>query len=504
MSYVLSIDIGTTTVKAALVSADGKIVNQSITESPVERPEEGAVEHNPALLIERLIDVCGKAVQGHASRVKVIVPNSYQFGLVLLDPSGKVIHGISTLLDTRVCKSWAKFQAAFDAGEVYEQTGCPSFIQYPLARLFHLKNDKPDLFARIGRILSSKDFITLSFCGELLAETSTNAASQFLNVKTLEWSDLILKKLSLTADQFPVTCDGGSTMPMIRREIAESIGLPAPVPFLLGVYDGGALGVGLSGLAESVGIINLGTSGMLRIPWKAPLLDDTKKMRFQTYHLTGDTYFVGSAINNGTVILRWLKDLFGCDYEAISEAALSAPAGANGVTFLPYLTGERDWKVGDVLSGVVHGLREHHGRSELCRAAMEGVCFSLYLIKEALAENKMLPKELRMGGGGLRVSFWPQMFADVFAQPIRLAPVEEPALLGNAILGFTALREFRTLQEAASAMITPGEVIEPDMTQVPAYRELLARFKQLRSNAVKCFDAVPPDAVPRLQDAGVS
>lgn len=484
-ALILSIDIGTTTIKAALVTPDGQIINQACAESPLDRPEAGAVEHSPARLVEGILDICGKAIEGHASDVKMIVPSSYQFGLILLDRQNKPLTGISTLLDTRACGSWNSFRSEFRAGDLYMKTGCPQFIQYPLLRLYHLRKTNPGLFERVGKVLSSKDYLVMELCGEILAETSTAAATQMLNAHTLKWDTSILDTVGLSVEQFPLPCDGLATQVNILPSTAARLGLPSPVPFLLGVYDGGALGVGLSGLEKSVGVINLGTSGMLRIPYSSPLLDDAEQMRFQTYHLFRNLYFIGGAVNNGAVPLRWIKDLLGAgSWDELTSLASEVPAGSRGVTFLPYFTGERDWKVGDALSGVIHGLREHHGRAELVRAAMEGVAFSLGLLGKALSENSLMPEELRMGGGCARVKPWVQICSNVLNQPIRLPPIDEPALLGNAILGYTALKEYDSLESAAAAMIARGDWVEPRSDEVTRYNELMARFMKLRQSSV--------------------
>jgi gluconokinase len=257
---------------------------------------------------------------------------------------------------------------------------------------------------------------------------------------------------------------------------------PVVVP---SVYDGAALAIGLTGLQLKIGVMNVGTSAMVRVHCSQPVFDKTGEMRLQINTLAANSFLNGGAINNATLPLTWMQNnLFDLD---LREFDHFDPHKGPPLFCLPYLTGERDAKVGANASGVFFGLREHHGRKDMVRALFEGVAYSLALIKNSLTVNEVKIDELRLGGGGANSKGWAKIFADVLNTPIRLPQGEESALVGNAIIGFSASGRFDSPDVAAKTMMATGSIIEPSTDSVKQYERYFEFFQKLRETSASLF-----------------
>ncbi len=307
MALTLAFDIGTTNLKAGIVDPEGHILESASAQLNIERPEARAAEHNPEELLALLLKLGQQVSTPHKQNIKIISVSTYQFGLILLSKDFRALTGITTLLDTRARVTYEEFKASADMAKIYQKTGCPPFTQYPLARLFYFHKKYPHLLEQAAYVLSGKAFVLHKLTGELFSDPSTEAASQLLNMHSRQWDEELLNSLGLGVQQFPALHDALAARFPILPEIQQALGLPEAVPVIPGLYDGGALAVGLGGLQTERGVINIGTSGMLRVVTPRPVLDKPELMRLQTYYLMDGLYFAGGAVNNATLPLNWLK-----------------------------------------------------------------------------------------------------------------------------------------------------------------------------------------------------
>jgi gluconokinase len=351
--------------------------------------------------------------------------------------------------------------------------------------LFYLKQKSPDLLKRARYILSSKDYLVYRFTGELIAEQSCAAATQLLDINSFTWDSEGMNLLGISPDLFPPLVDGMKTSFPLLDSVRHEIGLTSKPVVVPGVYDGAALAIGVTGLRPQIGVMNVGTSAMVRVHGQIPVFDKTGEMRLQINTLSADSFLNGGAINNATLPLTWMQNnLFDLD---LREFDHFNPHKGPPLFCLPYLTGERDAKVGSNASGVFFGLREQHGKKDLVRALFEGVAYSLALIKNSLTVNDVQIDELRLGGGGANSKGWAKIFADVLNTSIRLPKGEEPALVGNAMIGFSASGRFESLEEAVETMVTTGPVIEPSTDSVKQYAKYFDFFQKLREASAPLF-----------------
>lgn len=479
MALTLAIDLGTTNLKVGLVNEQGEII--LVTSSPLQTvsSEPGAAEHNPEEIKRLLLDLCAQILtDDYKEQVAYIVSSTYQFGQMLLDEKREPLTAMTLLTDIRSQRTFTEFLAAFADVDIYQKTGCPLISQYVLPRLFYFFKEKPSLFEKVKYFTDSKSFLFEFLTGEWITDISTAAATQFYNAHNFQWDEELLSRLNLSGDQFPKAADGTKFIAPLKRELAEAFGLKKDVQVILGVYDGAALAVGLSGLAPNVGIVNIGTTAMLRVPGEQPAFDKNENKRIQAYALYEGEFLNGGALNNAALPLDWMRNnLFEVDLQ--NEILLNI-SNEPPLISLPYLTGERDSKTGPYASGVFFGIRRSHSRTDFARSVLEGVAYSLRYIYDALLENNLHVKEVRMGGGGVNIKVWPQIFADVLGVPVAISTANEMALVGSSMLAFTAGGLFQNLNEASEKMLKESKRIKPNETAMRIHAERYRFFKKLR------------------------
>lgn len=479
MALTLAIDLGTTNLKVGLVNEQGEIL--IVRSSPMQTIsiEPGAAEHDPEQLKRLLSDMCSQVLtDDYKEQVEYIVSSTYQFGLMLMDAQRKPLTGITLLSDIRSQHTFSDFMDVFADEDIYQKTGCPLISQYLLPRLFYFAKEKPLLFKKVKYFTDSKSFLFEWLTGECITDISTAAATQFYNAHQFQWDEGLLSKLNLSPDQFPQAADGTQFTAPLKNELCATLGLKKNVQVLLGVFDGAALAVGLSGLAPNVGIVNVGTTAMLRVPGDQPALDKNENKRIQAYALQKRTFLNGGALNNAALALDWMRNnLFEVD---LQNDILLQKTNEPPLISLPYLTGERDSKTGPYASGVFFGIRRNHSRIDFARSLLEGVAYSLRYIYDALQENNLHVKEVRMGGGGVNIKVWPQIFADVLGVPVTISAVNEMGLVGSSMLALTAGGVFKDLNEAAEKMLKESKRIEPDKTSMTVHDQRYRFFKKLR------------------------
>jgi gluconokinase len=479
MALTLAIDLGTTNLKVGLVNEQGDILSVRSSAMQTYSSEPGAAEHDPEELKRLLFDLCRAVLTDvDKDQVQYIISSTYQFGMMLMDAQRNLLTPITLLTDIRSQQTFSDFMSAFDDIDIYQKTGCPLISQYVLPRLYYFFKEKPLLFSKTKYFADSKSFLFEWLTGEWVTDMSTAASTQFYNAHDYQWDEELLSRLHLSPDQFPPAEDGTKYTASLKKELCTALGFSKNVQVILGVYDGAALAVALSGLAPNVGIINVGTTAMLRLPGERPALDKNENKRIQAYALQKGNFLNGGALNNAALPLDWMRNnLFEID---VQDEGLLQITNEPPVIALPYLTGERDSKTGPYASGVFFGIRRNHSPIDFARSVLEGVAYSMRYLNDALLENNLRVKELRMGGGGVNIKVWPQIFADVLGAPVTISSVNEMALIGSAMLALTAGGVFKDLNEASEKMVKEGKRIEPDKTAVKVHDQRYPFFKKLR------------------------
>ena len=478
MGLILSIDVGTTNIKAALVDEDGHIVGEakSVT-MKLEGDAAGRAEHDPVKLRESLFEICKLAIGHKGKEVDLFSLTSYQFGLVLVDKENNPITWISTFVDTTAQAHHPRFlEAIGDIDQMYLRTGCPPILQYPVNRLHFLSTRDPGLRSRTAHVLDSKSFLMHALTGEYFTDFSTANSLGCLDIDG-HWDTAIIEAAGFDTSQFPRVINGFVNKVPLKKSIFNKLGVNDGTSISAGLYDGAALAAALTGFAPEVAVGNFGTSGMFRVPTAEPI-QDIEGGLIQSCLLRPGAFFTGTGINNCTIATNLLLNVLGLDLEYLRGTELSIP-GSHGLMTFPYFTGERDKLIGNIGTGMVFGLGIATTRDDLARSFLEGVAFSFLLVKQRLdPDNKI--KEFRLGGGGTANIPWMQIMADILNLPIRLTQNPEMGIIGAACLA--RYGEGENLLENSRHIMKNARVIEPIARNVSIYDEISGRYFDVRES----------------------
>jgi gluconokinase len=484
---VLAVDLGTTNIKSGIIDKEGRILALIQKELPLEKDSFGKAEHNPETIFNIFVEVVREVVKGFEERISILITSSYMFGLLPLDKNKRPLTGIITLLDTRSREVFDDLLKEADFKEIYKRTGCPPLLYYPFVRIYWLKKKHKDIFDSAKYYLGSKSFLIYKLLGEAYTEPSIDSSTQLLNIHTLNWDPYVLDFLGIKEENLPPVVSGDKILGKLPKETLDLLGLKGDVLLGVGLYDGGAVGTGIGALAgDGIGIINIGTTAMFRVPYPKAIFDNTEKMRIQVPYFFDNKWFPGGGINNAGIILKWFRDnMFNMSYE--EQTNIAKDVDSDDLFFLPYLTGERNPDIGSIASGVLFGLRPHHNKAHIIKAGMEGISYIIRMLYETLKELGIEIKEVRAGGGGARSDTWMQTLSNIMGMDVAVADTDEPALLGSAILGFTMIGEYPSYRSATEKMVRIKKVYKPEEEKIEYYKKRFDFFVYLTKNLKEAF-----------------
>ncbi|MGB7404958.1 MAG: xylulokinase [Pacificimonas sp.] len=431
----LGIDIGTSSVKALILSADGGVQSAAAPLS-VSRPKPLWSEQDPADWL-RAVDKAVLSLPETARRgVEVIGLTGQMHGAVLLGADGHVLRPAILWNDGRSADDCRAIEAAVPAARnITLNKMMPGFTA---PKLHWVRAHESDAFAATAHVLLPKDYVRFSLTGELFSDMSDAAGTGWLNIGARTWSAEMLAACGLSESHMPVLVEGPDMTGTLSADIAKIWGV-AECPVVAGGGDNAASAVGLGAVEDRNAFLSLGTSGVYFIADDAPRGDPALGVHCfahavpERWHRMGVILSAASAFDTAARLTG-----FGGPDEALAAAA---EAQADGPYFLPYLSGERTPHDDPMATGAWSGLTMSTDRGALVRAALEGVAFALRDCQDALGvapddEGQPLP----IVGGGARSSLWLQIIADALRRPLAtVAGGEEGAALGAAKLAGLAL-----------------------------------------------------------------
>jgi xylulokinase len=495
----LGLDVGTSGVKAILVTGAGEVVASATTPLAMTAPQPGWAEQDPETWWSASAAAVREALARRPeARVAAVGLSGQMHSSVFLDRQGEVIRPALLWCDGRTTAECAEItrRAGGEAG-LRELVRNPALEGFTLPKVLWLRSHEPAAYARLATVLLSKDFVRYRLTGELATEPSDASGTLMFDPARGRWSDELLAAVGLPLALLPAVGASAAVLGRVTAAAAAATGLPAGTPVVGGGADNacGAAGVGVVAPGEAVA--SWGTSGTVLAPTAEPLVDPG--LRAHTFcHVAPQLWYVMGVVLSAGGAFAWYREqlareLAGApDVDARLDAeAASAPPGAGGVTVLPYLQGERTPHRDASLRGAVFGLSLAHTRAHLTRAVLEGVAFAMRDSVAILGELGLSPGELLLTGGGARSAFVRRLQADVYGLPVSTVDREEGPAYGAALLAAVGAGAYPDLAAAVRATLarTPRE--RPDPEAHRAYDEPYARFRALAPAAR------PPGARPR-------
>jgi len=467
MSTLVGLDVGTSGVKAIAVGEDGTVLARAESSYPLSTPRPGWAEQDPQdwwrATQEALTALDAREVAG-------IGLSGQMHGLVALDEAGAVVRPAILWNDQRTADQCREIEERVGFDRLVELTGNRALTGFTAPKLLWLREHEPDVYARIARIMLPKDYVRLRLCGEHAIDVADASGTLLFDVARRQWSDEVLAALEIPREWLPRALES----PDVSGETSDGI----PVAAGAGDQAAGALGVGVvaPGPASAV----LGTSGVVFSALDAYRADPQARVHVFCHAVPGVWHAMGVMLS-AAGSLQWFHDRLAPNtpYGTLLEEAAGWEPGAEGLTFLPYLAGERTPHADPDARGSFTGLSLRHDRGALVRAVLEGVAFGLRDCLDVVADVGAVPEIARASGGGARNELWLQIVASVLELPVERLAVEEGAAYGAALLGGVAGGVFADPGEAAAACVRTHGRVDPVSAWITPYRELRERFRAL-------------------------
>jgi len=485
---LLAVDLGTSSVKALVATADGRILGQGSASYPILRPQPEWAEQSPEEWWQATIVAVRAALeQAGDSRAGIVAIglSGQMHGTVLLGAGKQLLAPAIIWPDRRSTRQVASITRSVGAERLINIAGSPLATGFQAATLRWLQEERPDLWSQTRQVLLPKDYLRWRLTGELATDPSDGSGTLLLDVRERQWSDTLLKVLDIEPSLLPPIQPSEAIAGSLTSGAAEAFGLRPGIPVATGAADTACsmLGAGLVG--PDTLLLTLSSGGQLLLPATDVRVDPAGRIHTFCSALSPAAdqpgWYLLAAILSAGLSLRWLRDqLFGLDesgaFEQMDAWAEATPAGAAGLLFLPFLTGERTPHMDPEARAVFLGLRASHGRPEMVRAVLEGVALACYDAFAALPTSDTPPEQIVLGGGGGRSPLWRQIMADVFQLPVRPLQIKEQAALGALLLAGAAVGLFAA-GPTSGQWAGYGPVSEPVPERRALYAELLDIYR---------------------------
>lgn len=472
---LLGLDLGTGSIKALLLEQDGTVLGEASSVYPVNAPRRGWAQTNPNDWWSAAQDATRKAVGARGLEVTAVGLSGQMHGVVLCDASG---------LPLRDAILWADARSS-DELEVYRrlEPGLLRTLGNPLAvgmagpSLLWLKRFELETYRDARYALQPKDWLRLKLTGQVAAEPSDASGTLLYDLMADTWAWDVLEKLELRSDLLAPIVPSGAVAGTLTREAAAHLGLHEGIPVAAGAADTASAMLGAGLLEEGTVQLTVGSGAQIVAVRSRPAVG--AELRTHLYRgAVPDRWYAMAAMQNAGVALEWVRGVLGLSWAEAYTEAFGVPMGADGLGFLPYLTGERTPHLDPHARGSWAGLGLHHTRGHLMRAAFEGLAFSLKDGWEALRATGVDATEVRLAGGGTLDPRWRQLLSDALEHPLLATEVASASARGAALLAGIASGVYSSAQRTLRLAPTPVPVAQPGVNLVPA-REAHARFRDL-------------------------
>jgi xylulokinase len=450
----LGIDLGTGSVKALLLDARGQVISEASAGYLVHAPHPTWAETHTDDWWQATVKAVREVAKGR--EVEAIGLSGQMHGTVLVDKTLKVLRPAILWADTRSGLQLESYKNL--PQEQQQRLGNPIATGMTGVTLLWLKAYETELYKQTRWVLQPKDWLRLKLTGDIHAEPSDASATLLYDLEKDAWAHDIVEKLELRTDFLAPLVKSRAVAGTLSKEVASELGLSVDIPVAAGAGDAAASALGSALLNEGQLQINIGTAMQIFAVREKAKVDST--LRTHLYRSGLDNYYAMAAMQNAGIALEWVRKILGTSWDEMYTEAFNVPAGCEGVTFLPYLTGERTPHLDPNIRGVWHGLGLNHERAHLARAAFEGVAFALKDGLLALEDTGVQANSLRLAGGGTLHPKWRQLLADVLGKPLEAVSVPSSSARGAALLAGLAMNAFSAADVVAFTP-TPERVAEP-------------------------------------------
>lgn len=479
MLYI-GIDLGTSASKFLLVDEVGRVLNTVTKEYPLSFPRPGWSEQDPAHWWQACLAGVPELLAGFdAKQVAGIGVGGQMHGLVALDAAGNVLRPAILWNDGRTAAQVDYLNETVGNDKLSAWTGNIAFAGFTAPKLLWMRQNEPDLFARIAKILLPKDYLIYRLTGVHATDYSDASGTLLLDVAHKRWSSEMLDLCGVTEAQMPTLFDSWQPVGTLTAAAAAALGLPTDVVVCAGAGDNAAAAIGTGTVGEGRCNISLGTSGTVFISSEQFRVDPHNALHAFA-HADGGFHLMGCMLSAASCNKWWMEDiLHDGDYAAAQEAIVPEKLGRSHVFYLPYLMGERS-PINDTNARAVFlGMTMDTTRADMTQAMLEGVAFALRDSVEVARSLGLDISRSTLCGGGSRSTLWRTILANVLGIPLDLPATEQGPGYGAALLALVACGRYRNVAEVSRAMLHIQATVQPDPELTALYDARYAEFKQI-------------------------
>ena len=505
MPVFLGIDIGTSGTKTLAVREDGEILASATEEYPLSSPKPGWSEQAPADWWTASVNSVKRVMK--SARLKPadiggIGLSGQMHGSVFLDKTGGIIRPALLWNDQRTAAECTEIETrAGGRSKLIQMVANPALTGFTAPKILWLRNKEKKNFDRTVQVLLPKDYVRYRLTGDFATEVSDASGTLLLDVVNRRWSKALLQKLDLDAKLFPEVYESEDVTGVLSVIAAKELGLQPGTPVVGGGGDQAASAIGNGIVGRGVVSATMGTSGVVFAHSDKVQVDPEGRLHTFCHAVRGKWHVMGCVLSAGGS-LQWFRNQL-CQaeitaakkqkidpYELITAEAADAPAGSEGLFFLPYLTGERTPHADPNARAAWIGLSLRHGKGHMARSVIEGATYAMRDTLEILKSMNIPVKEIRLSGGGARSPFWRQIQADIYGQQVVTINASEGPAYGVALLAAAGTGAYKNVVEACQATISVMTKTANKAAATKTYNAAYPVYQQLYRSLKPDFAAI--------------
>ncbi len=488
MLYI-GIDLGTSAVKLLMMDETGDIKKIVSKEYALSFPHPGWSEQNPEDWYEQSLAGLKELLEGSdPAEVAGISFGGQMHGLVILDEQDQVIRPAILWNDGRTAKQTDYLNEVIGKDKLSEYTANIAFAGFTAPKILWVKENEPENFAKIRKIMLPKDFLAYRLTGSFCTDVSDASGMLLFDVKNRTWSKEMMEICDVREEQLAKIYESYECVGTVKPEIAKELGLTDNVKVAAGAGDNAAAAVGTGTVGDGMCNVSLGTSGTIFISSEKFGVDKFNALH-SFAHSDGHYHLMGCMLSAASCNKWWMDQIIGTKDYAGEQKAIEK-LGENHVYFLPYLMGERSPHNDPAARGTFIGMTMDTTRADMTQAVLEGVAFGLRDCLEIAKELGINLERTKIVGGGAKSPLWRQIIANVMGLKVDVPVCEEGPSMGGAMLAMVACGAYKNVEEAAAAIVKIRETIEPDPQLVEKYNERYAQFKKIYPTVKALFPQI--------------
>jgi xylulokinase len=488
MLYI-GVDLGTSSVKLVLMDETGKIHGTTSREYPLFFPQPGWSEQHAEDWYREAVEGLKELLKDvDKSQVAGISFGGQMHGLVILDENDEVIRPAILWNDGRTQKQVDYLNNEIGKETLSKYTANIAFAGFTAPKILWVKENEPENFKRIKKIMLPKDYLAYKFTGTFCTDYSDASGMLLLDVQNRKWSKEMCDICGITEDMLPTLFESYEKVGELNAELTAELGLNSGVVVAAGAGDNAAAAVGTGTVGNNRCNISLGTSGTIFMSSDNFAVDSNNALH-SFDHADGHFHLMGCMLSAASCNKWWMDEILKTKDYADEQKGIEK-LGENHVFFLPYLMGERSPWNNPNARATFTGITMDTTREDMTQAVLEGVAFATRDMYEVAKSIGVAPQRTMICGGGAKSPLWRKMIANILNVEVDVPVCEEGPGMGGAMLAMVACGAYSSVEEAAKAIVKVDKTEKPDPELVKKYEARYQQFKNIYPALAQTFDKI--------------